>query len=54
MSDGSSATKDVVIVKNAFDFVSFIIQKRELDPTEAMVPISIDGGGGFLKDTVQF
>ena len=56
MSDGSSATKDVVIVKNAFDFVSFIIQKRELDPTDAMVRISIDGGGGFFSgvDTLEY
>ena len=41
--------RSVVVVKDTSGYVLDLIQERQLDPTTAMVRISIDGGQGFLK-----
>ena len=38
-----------VVVKDTSGFVLDLIQERQLDPTTAMVIVSIEGGQGFLK-----
>ena len=45
ISDGSSATKDIVIVQNASDYLRYNMLKRKPEPTETMALNSIDGDG---------